>query len=393
MNILNRFSRITRPGKTFIPQVDGLRFLAIVAVLACHVKMWALIYDHTVPPAETGGFVGIIFDAGHLGVALFFAISGFILSLPFAQSARGEGNPISLRDYFMRRITRIEPPYILHLCFLVLVAALVLQPLPSWKTTHHESWIGSILAHLFASLFYANGFIFQEHPRPNIVLWSLEVEVQFYLLAPVLAKIFRLASAPARILILTAAIILDSIVYQRFGERYYLVGYSLLGNLHFFLIGLLLTEFYLTRPINHGPGKLGWDILFVLGVGGMVFVHLHPFLTIFLPWMILGVCLAGFYGKICSLLLGNRWITTIGGMCYTIYLYHWLMLAVLGRATGLFRTHILWLDFILQFVVLAPIIIMVSAVLFILFERPFMDRNWPSKLRALFFKVMVPAPD
>ncbi len=67
-------------------------------------------------------------------------------------------------------------------------------------------------------------------------------------------------------------------------------------------------------------------------------------------------------------------------MCYTIYLYHWFMISGLYRGTIVLQTKILWLDLLIQFAVMAPIIIVVCTGLFVLFERPFMQRDWPAKL-------------
>ena len=73
-------------------------------------------------------------------------------------------------------------------------------------------------------------------------------------------------------------------------------------------------------------------------------------------------------------------ITTVGGMCYTIYMYHWLMISLLVRVTGCLQTHILWIDLLVQFALMSIAIILISAVLFILFERPFMRRDWPGRV-------------
>jgi peptidoglycan/LPS O-acetylase OafA/YrhL len=91
-------------------------------------------------------------------------------------------------------------------------------------------------------------------------------------------------------------------------------------------------------------------------------------------------CLAAFRGVITSKFLGFQWITTIGGMCYTIYMYHWLMISMLVRVTGQIQTHILWLDLLIQFVLMSVIIVGVCAILFALFERPFMRRDWPARI-------------
>jgi peptidoglycan/LPS O-acetylase OafA/YrhL len=91
---------------------------------------------------------------------------------------------------------------------------------------------------------------------------------------------------------------------------------------------------------------------------------------------------AAFRGRASHWLLGHPLVTTIGGMCYTIYMYHWLMISGLTRVTLRFSTHIFWLDLLIQFVLMSAIIIAVCSVLFALFERPFMQRDWPRKFWA-----------
>jgi peptidoglycan/LPS O-acetylase OafA/YrhL len=69
-------------------------------------------------------------------------------------------------------------------------------------------------------------------------------------------------------------------------------------------------------------------------------------------------------------------------MCYTIYMYHWLLISLLLRFTGRLRTHVIWLDMLIQFVLITGGILVICAILFALFERPFMRRNWPETFRA-----------
>jgi peptidoglycan/LPS O-acetylase OafA/YrhL len=102
----------------------------------------------------------------------------------------------------------------------------------------------------------------------------------------------------------------------------------------------------------------------------------------FLPWLWLVILVAAFRGKLTHWLLGHPLLTTIGGMCYTIYMYHWLMISGLIRLTIKLSTHIFWLDLLIQFAVMSTVIIAICSVLFALFERPFMQRDWPQKLGA-----------
>ena len=109
---LDGFRRITTSGQ-FIPEIDGLRFVAISLVILHHVALYISIRQQR----DEG-----LFSLGQHGVELFFAISGFILAVPFAlQHLRGN-RPVRLRSYFWRRFTRIEPPYLLSLILLTAVS-------------------------------------------------------------------------------------------------------------------------------------------------------------------------------------------------------------------------------------------------------------------------------
>ena len=129
MKLLNQLSRITTSGRVFIPQIDGLRFVAIIAVIAFHVRAICSYHFRASPAGLTieGDLVNDAFGTGHFGVQLFFLISGFILSLPFARQSLCPGRRISLREYYVRRVTRIEPPYVIHLAFLLVLCGLVLR--------------------------------------------------------------------------------------------------------------------------------------------------------------------------------------------------------------------------------------------------------------------------
>ena len=385
MKLLTHLSRITTAGRTFIPQIDGLRFIAIMVVIAYHVcGIGSFHFGITAPEEVTaGGLVYNVFAAGHFGVQLFFAISGFILSLPFARYWLGKGKPIRLRDYFVRRITRIEPPYLIHLIFLFLVCALVLRRSPLHPHLYHNAaWATYASTHVLASLIYANGFIFGAHPYPNIVLWSLEIEVQFYILAPFLTRVFAIQPAWKRRALLTSVIVVAPLIADHWGAGIYIVGFSLLGNIQYFLIGFLLADFYLAGWLEPVSRTFRWDFVFPLAGVAVILVNTHFFSEILLPWIILFACLAAFRGNLGARFLSNPWITTIGGMCYTIYMYHCLMIAALIRGTVGMQTKILWLDLIIQFLILTPIVILLCSVLFVLFERPFMQRNWHTKIWA-----------
>ena len=379
MDILRHLSRITTPGREFIPQIDGLRFLAVIAVIAFHVRIIGLFHFGYEQSEPANDLVNQIFAAGHHGVALFFMVSGFVLALPFARQHLAGGRTISLRDYFLRRVTRIEPPYVIHLALLFALCVLVYHRLASHQVYYGDQpWLPYALAHIGASLAYVNGFIFHVHPYPNMVLWSLEVEVQFYLLAPLLAKIFLVQTRWLRRGILTALIFGLPVACGQFGTHYFIWA-SLLGNLQYFLAGFLLVDFYLAGGLSPIRKHLAWDAVFVIALVGVGWINFHGGWNVLLPWALLAGGTGAFLGTAASRILAWPWLTTIGGMCYTIYLYHLLVISAMFRVTLPLQTHRLGWDMLIQFAVMLPVILVVSAVLFMLLERPFMQRDWPAR--------------
>jgi peptidoglycan/LPS O-acetylase OafA/YrhL len=192
--LLGSFSRVTSRGRTYIPQLDGLRFVAIVWVVAFHLGGFLLcktgherLWWHSWNP--------LIFWAysGNIGVNLFFGISGFILAMPFAKYYVAGGKPVSLKAYFTRRLTRLEPPYLVHLTVLFLTGGVLGQYLVTSAMPAGYNFLAEATRHLLTSLVYCNWLIYPNtHPYLNGVLWSLEVEVQFYILVPLLTTVFAI---------------------------------------------------------------------------------------------------------------------------------------------------------------------------------------------------------
>src|SRR5689334_8302705 len=98
---LQKFKRITY-STSYLPEVDGLRFLAIFSVVAImHIPNYLneKFYDSRL---LTDGYWKSFTTEGGRGISLFFVISGFILSLPFAKWRLNQGRKISLRNYYLR---------------------------------------------------------------------------------------------------------------------------------------------------------------------------------------------------------------------------------------------------------------------------------------------------
>ncbi len=381
---LSRFARITTSGR-FISEIDGLRFIAIGTVIFFHIGA-SHIFAASGTSLTGGGWLTYFTRVGFHGVELFFIISGFILGLPFASHALKDKPGVNLKKYFLRRLTRLEPPYMLSLILFFFM----------WVFIKDANGL-SLLPHLLAGLVYLHNIIFASANPINEVTWSLEVEVQFYILVPLLSAIFLVRNKTLRRSIL-AAICFAGITYNLFfitpGSELYL---TIVRFIQFFLIGFLLADVFLLDWNEHPKKSYVWDVISFIG-WPLLFVVWNLQLPVgtasasllarateayAFPALAFVLYLGVFRGPIINRFFTNPWITTIGGMCYTIYLLHNHIIGLVERVSRHFVfTHSLVLNFIFQSVLIVPIVLAFSGLYFILIEKPCMRKDWPQRAYA-----------
>jgi peptidoglycan/LPS O-acetylase OafA/YrhL len=378
-----KLSRVS--NQHFIPEIDGLRFLAIFLVILLHAKT-------TVFKEFDGAFnkkellqnpLFYIIYHGDLGVKIFFSISGFILAMPFSKAGRDHQPFPSLKNFYLRRLTRLEPPF-----FLVMIGLFVVTGIQS----HQLNW--DYFKHFLASISYSHLFIYGQWSPINPVTWSLETEVQFYLLLPLFAYAFRISNQTYRWLVVLLFTILLSILARNIDLYAMNLQKSLLRYWGFFAVGMLFADFYQNQNgWIKGKKSFLFDVIglicfsFLLGnypitLDNFWFKNIHSFNYIWVFPFFLSV----FRGKILSWIFTLPWIVIFGGMCYTIYLIHYPILFLLGgkvlpflpkaNPVGFWEVYIPFL--LISFVVLA----LFSAVFFVIFEKPFMYKDWPEKWQA-----------
>ena len=173
-------------GNGRIPELDGLRGLAILLVIICH-----YIADASRPPL---GFVAdhliTILDIGWSGVDLFFVLSGFLIGGILLGS---RNSPNYFRTFYLRRVHRILPVYYSWiLLYLFFVGICVYSPLrPVIMTPPGVALASADLAIVPKYLLFLQNVLYP--PRPFewqwfVITWSLAVEEQFYLIAPPLIR-------------------------------------------------------------------------------------------------------------------------------------------------------------------------------------------------------------
>lgn len=377
--MLGSVSRITS-GRAFIAHVDGLRFLAIMSVIYSHVCS-TFLTSFGLPHALRGTlewslpnsiFASLVF-CGRYGVHLFFLLSGFLLSSPFAKARLMPGTQMpSLQAYYLRRVARIEPPFIISLFLIYLLKFFAVgdfQP-----------------GHLLASAFYSHLVVFKEPSLINDVLWSLEIEVQFYILAPLLASIFAFKRAWLRRGIITLFILLWGYAVPFLQTT---TPQSLLWYLHYFAGGFLLADLHVCGLADTTTSPKGylWDISGIMAFLFCLDAILSGTSDFYCPAALFLLTLAVFKGPLLNKIFSFQPIVIIGGMCYTIYLYHnqmFSMVVAAMQAVGLNLSGVpfstIWF---IHVSIAVCLMLLACTVLFICFERPFMHTRWYKDMRKM----------
>ncbi len=361
---LEKFRHITSAGN-YIPEIDGLRFIAI---------FWVVVWMHLPTVINNNLFEGklindsyfasVILEGGH-GVSFFFMISGFILALPFIKEKIVDGKAVSLKKYYLRRLTRLEPPYLAALLLSFILLLIV----------KGESFI-DLLPHLGASALYLHNIIYNDSSSVLSVAWSLEV--QFYLLTPFFCFIYLVKNRVIRRFILILLILISG-VYAYYSL--WQLPTILTKFLCYFFSGMLLADLYSAGhqlKFNNRIGMIAGSVI-LLGLPFINSVHSLWFFLLKLFLMIAVFYLVLFNAGLKKLISGQL-ITIIGGMCYSIYLLHLLIMS--GVSKGILELPLLngVMGIVVYAIVLISAVLIFSAIFYRFIEQPCMRRDWYKKV-------------
>lgn len=161
-------------GVDRVASLTGVRAVAALLVLATHAAYTTGKYTH--------GFVGLVYSRMEIGVPIFFVLSGYLLFGPWVRAAASGKQSPSVRRYAWHRVRRIMPAYVIT----VLAAYLIYHFRTAGPNPGH-TWIG-LLRNLTLTQIYTNNYAFNGYLHQGLTqMWSLAVEVSFYVALPVLA--------------------------------------------------------------------------------------------------------------------------------------------------------------------------------------------------------------
>ncbi len=312
---------VAMPRAGYRADIDGLRALAVLAVILTH--------------AGASGFAG-----GFVGVDVFFVISGYLIHRDLKRRV-GAGR-LSPFAFYGRRLRRTLPALFAACAATLALSTLLLMPGELDEMAH--SLAGAVLLVPNIVFLTQTGYFDQAaSAKPLLHTWSLGVEEQFYLFAPLLALgLARLAAGRRRLaLVGLFALALGFAVVLR-GQAPAAAFYLMPARVFEFLCGAAVAEGIV--PVPRTPWRAE-------AVAGLALAGLAASVALFseaLPhpgWPTLLPCVAtaalihvgSTRPTLAGRLLGLRGLAWLGLISYSLYLWHWPIL-VLARAADLPRT-------------------------------------------------------
>jgi peptidoglycan/LPS O-acetylase OafA/YrhL len=370
--------------RLYLPQLDGLRFVAFFLVLLHH-NIRAPQYF----PADSrlAAFLGGTGAFGWIGVDIFLTLSSFLIVtlLTLEQQATGT---ISIANFYIRRALRIWPLYFGFVIFAMVLLPLVLEaPQPYTDTLR---W------HLFPFLTFTGNFSYAYFPPPlpyAAHLWTISLEEQFYLAAPLLVMFApRLGKALGWWALGLLAVSAAFRLYIQLNEVKYPMLWVLPPcRLDPFIAGAFCSWLYVTHRDWLQHRWLG-RLLALLGVAGFVLVAQFSYIgstSLDNVWQFTVIALSSGCLLLAALapagignLLSLKPVVFLGKISFGLYVYHLLPLTIelryLRTGEHLGKTPLTWL-LILSGILAATVLL--SALSYYGYERPFV------RLKARFESV------
>ncbi|MFT6957354.1 MAG: peptidoglycan/LPS O-acetylase OafA/YrhL [Halieaceae bacterium] len=352
------------------PEIDGLRTIAVLAVLVYHAELFI------------GGQQLLV--GGFLGVDVFFVISGFLITSLIRSEYLRTGQ-FSFSNFYERRARRLLPALLT-----VMIAALPLAwvlLLPSQLIDFSNSLVSSLA---FGSNFYWH-FTLQQYGeesalvKPFLHTWSLAVEEQYYIVFPLmLLALYRWCNRWA-VVLLVVSLVVSLLFAQWLTPRDQSTSFYLLPSRFW----ELLAGAVLAHMINRRPSDLGiaGAIMPLLGLAFIAYALCyirfdagHPGFITAVP--VVGTCLIIWFANardIVTRVLSSKLFVGVGLISYSLYLWHYPIFAF-GRihdANPALLTKVGWIG--------ASFLLSITA--YFVVEKPYRNRSRVD-LKLLIFTML-----
>lgn len=316
---------VEHPSLNYRPDIDGLRAIAVLAV----------IIHHAFPQHLPSGFIG---------VDIFFVISGFLITSLICKQQTG--HRFSLLNFYQRRIKRLIPPLLPVLVFCLLYGQQNLFPNEMQELSLHIAAATSFTSNIL--LFTEAGYFDTVSlSKPLLHLWSLGIEEQFYLCWPLLL-IFFFAKQPRLLLTTSILLCLCSFAIAIYWQPDHTSKAFYLPVSRFWELLFGASLALLNKQLHGKSAQLTNIIASILLLAALISISptsIYPGWITLLPVLATGLLLicepASFLNRH---LLRRRPMIFIGRISYSLYLWHWPLLSFQYTLSGTQHIHWFWVS-------------------------------------------------
>ena len=350
-------------------EIDGIRAISIIAVLINHIN----------PEILPSGFIG---------VDIFFVISGFLITSSIFSQSSGNFSKFFL-SFLEKRVKRLFPALVVY----VLVVSLILILFNPHPAVSIRTGLTSLLgfSNLYLFKYSTDYFAESTYLNPFVNTWSLGIEEQFYILFPfilLLSGFFKrnLKSLRNSLLTISLVSLFSLILFFYFFERNNSFAYFL-PITRFWEIGLGCITFLLYKSnkiislgLSNKKNKIISTFLLIITIFSFTFEIKYAVYNIFFNTIITSILLIQIDNKESFLrnILSNKFLTHIGKLSYSIYLWHWGIISLSYWIIGNEKNNFL----------LILIIYLVSLISYRFVELPLRYSSW-KLFRLNTFKVFI----
>ena len=356
---------------TYRPDIDGLRAVAVIAVILFHLNANWL----------PGGF---------LGVDIFFVISGYLIGgILYRELSTGT---FSLKRFYLRRMRRILPAFFAVVVFTLIVGAQLMVPgSDEWNTARSSAKWSVFFGGNFFSALNTDYFTPTVEVQPLNHLWSLAVEEQFYFIYPlilwaIMGIIKRILPPASSSLTRCVNVVLTALAIASFALAFLPISLHGTALVPYYLphlrFGELLIGAILAVAVAQGNlqpsaktatfvGSL--SILVLIACLVLPFPNTTPWFPGFaaaLPCIAsAGIIYAGARPYWFASALSHRAVVFVGKISYSLYLWHWPLLAFAHYALGRELSNTV-------LAAAALLIVLLSLASYYLIEQPLRHLQW-----------------
>lgn len=300
--------------------IDGLRGIAVLAVVIFHIN----------PQLLPGGFVG---------VDIFFAISGFLITQQLLKQLQAH-HTFSLSQFFQRRIRRLLPAALMVVATTTIISQAIMRPEDASAVAKSAVAASVSMANIYFYLFQDTSyFAASSLESPLLHLWSLGVEEQFYLVWPLLLLLFRKQALSSIFLYGTLVIAMASFAFadRVFSSNPMQAYYMLHTRAGELLLGAIAAWITIKHPSLKVSRRFG-GLSMLIGMGLVIFPvvllneqsHFPGYSAIPPVAGTMLLLLAGHYQRnnVGSTFLSTPVLGFFGAISYSLYLWHWPIMAI-----------------------------------------------------------------